>query len=204
MARLKSMYWRKEEDLLKEQCVSGAGTKFYPGTVINNRQSSRSGISIGSHSHLRGELMVMGYGGKITIGDYVYMGEHSKIWSAENISIGNHVLISHGVNIIDTDSHEMDHQQRAADFTKLITEGPARQKGNIRSAPIIIEDHAWISYGVAVLKGVRIGKGAIVACNSVVTKDVPAWKIVAGNPARIVNSLRDEENNEGANGEQIV
>jgi acetyltransferase-like isoleucine patch superfamily enzyme len=55
---------------------------------------------------------------------------------------------------------------------------------------IIIEDHAWVATRAMVLKGVRIGKGAVVAAGSVVTKDVPDYTVVAGVPARIVKTLK--------------
>jgi acetyltransferase-like isoleucine patch superfamily enzyme len=54
----------------------------------------------------------------------------------------------------------------------------------VEERPVVIEDDVWIGFGSAVLKGVTIGRGAVVAAMSVVTKDVPAYTIVAGNPAR--------------------
>ena len=57
----------------------------------------------------------------------------------------------------------------------------------------MIEDKSWIGFDVVILKGVRIGKGAIVASRSVVTKDVPDWTIVAGNPAQLVREMPENE-----------
>jgi acetyltransferase-like isoleucine patch superfamily enzyme len=54
---------------------------------------------------------------------------------------------------------------------------------------VIIDDDAWIGAGALVLKGVHIGRGAIVAAHSVVTKDVPPFVLVAGSPARVVRKL---------------
>nr|WP_315850306.1 DapH/DapD/GlmU-related protein [Gemmata sp. SH-PL17] len=56
-------------------------------------------------------------------------------------------------------------------------------------APVIIGDDVWIGRGAVILKGVSIGHRAIVAAHSVVTKNVPADAIVAGNPARVVKEL---------------
>ena len=53
----------------------------------------------------------------------------------------------------------------------------------------MIEDNVWIGERSTILKGVHIGKGSIVASNSVVVKDVPPYSIVAGNPAKIVKML---------------
>ena len=60
-------------------------------------------------------------------------------------------------------------------------------------APIVIEDNVWIGEYSAVLKGVTIGEGAIVASHSGVTKDVPSYSIVAGNPAQVVKKLEHDE-----------
>ena len=64
---------------------------------------------------------------------------------------------------------------------------------NVKSAPIIIKDKSWIGFEVVILKGVTIGEGAIVASRSVVTKDVSAWTIVAGNPAKVVRIIPENE-----------
>jgi len=68
--------------------------------------------------------------------------------------------------------------------------GDAWSAKHSSSAPIIISDNVWIGERATILKGVSIGQGAIVAMGSVVTKDVPDYSIVAGNPARIVKYLR--------------
>lgn len=180
-------YWDAKFLELGEYCERGNGVKFYSTTKLYNRQKKRSSISIGTNSHVKGELMVMAYGGSIRIGNNVFIGENSRIWSAENIIIGNNVLISHNVNIIDTNSHEINHEQRAEDFLHLITNGPSMTKGSIKSSPITIEDYSWINFNVFISKGVRIGKGAIIAPHSVVLHDVPDWAVVAGNPAKIID-----------------
>ena len=61
------------------------------------------------------------------------------------------------------------------------------------SAPVVIEDNVWIGQYSTILKGVTIGKGAIVATRAVVTKDVPPYTIVAGNPAKVVKKIQYEE-----------
>ena len=61
---------------------------------------------------------------------------------------------------------------------------------HVNSAPIRIEDKVWIGMDALILKGVTIGEGSVVAARSVVTKDVPPYSLVAGNPARVVKSLK--------------
>ncbi|AKE63582.1 2,3,4,5-tetrahydropyridine-2,6-dicarboxylate N-acetyltransferase [Microcystis aeruginosa NIES-2549] len=60
---------------------------------------------------------------------------------------------------------------------------------DIKSAPVVIEDHVWIGFNVAILKRVTIGKGAIIGAGSVVTQDVEPFTVVAGNPAKIIKRL---------------
>jgi len=60
-------------------------------------------------------------------------------------------------------------------------------------APVTIENKAWIGARAIILKGVTVSEGAVVAAGSVVTKDVPPWTIVGGNPATILRPLTEEE-----------
>jgi acetyltransferase-like isoleucine patch superfamily enzyme len=61
---------------------------------------------------------------------------------------------------------------------------------NVAASPIVINDDVWIGFNATVLKGVTIGRGAVVGACAVVTKDVPAYAIVVGNPARTVGEAK--------------
>ena len=61
----------------------------------------------------------------------------------------------------------------------------------MRALPVVIEDDVWIATDVVILPGVTISRGAIIGAGSVVTKDVPAKSVVAGNPARLIRNLKD-------------
>jgi acetyltransferase-like isoleucine patch superfamily enzyme len=164
--------------------------KFYPGSSVTNFKSDKNSIVIGQNVHIRGELLVFKHGGKILIGDNVYVGDQTRIWSGEEVVIGNNVLISHNVNISDTSAHELDSIERAAGFRSIITSGHPSDKGSVTTAPVIIEDYAWINPYCMILKGVRIGEGAVVGAGSIVVKDVPAYTLVAGNPAKIIRAIK--------------
>lgn len=60
-------------------------------------------------------------------------------------------------------------------------------------APVYIGDKVWIGFNVIILKGVDIGEGAVVAAGSVVTKNVPEWTLVGGNPAKVIRQLEHPE-----------
>jgi acetyltransferase-like isoleucine patch superfamily enzyme len=66
--------------------------------------------------------------------------------------------------------------------------------------PVVIEDDVWLASRVIVLPGVRIGRGSVVGAGSVVTKDVPAFCLAAGNPARALGTLQNAEELERARG----
>jgi acetyltransferase-like isoleucine patch superfamily enzyme len=157
---------------------------------IANLLKNKIAITVGANTHIRGQLLVFWNGGTIQIGAWSFIGEGSRIWSQSSISIGNHVLISHGVDIHDTDGHPIHWHERRMD-SKAIFSGSYLLPTTTVSAPIVIEDDVWIGLKSTVLKGVRLGRGAIVAAASVVTKDVEPWTIVAGNPAKEVCRLDD-------------
>jgi acetyltransferase-like isoleucine patch superfamily enzyme len=167
----------------------GSGSRLYKQMSVFNLQHDKSKIKIGNNSHIRGELLVFPYGGDIQIGDLSYIGEGVRIWSGEKIVIGNHVLIGHNVNITDF-AHEPDHLERAVGFERLITKGHPKEKGNIPTAPIIIEDYVAIYPNACISRGVRIGEGAVISAGSVVLSDVPPFTLMLGNPARPMKNLK--------------
>lgn len=181
-----------EKDLMNsyQKQVSGTSFTFYPETIISNMQQNPSNIFIGNNTHIRGTLLIYKYGGKITIGKNCYIGDGSRIWSGEEIKIGNDVLIAHNVNIIDTQAHELDANERRERYLDLIKNGPWESKGNVSTKGIVINDKAWISLNAVILKGVTIGEGAIVAAGSIVVKDVAPYTMVAGNPAVFVKNVK--------------
>lgn len=173
----------------KSNTTSHHETIFDKQTKIANHQEDPRKIRIGRKTMILGTLNVFPSGGQIEIGEFCFVGEHSQIWSEHSVTIGNNVLISHNVNIIDTNSHELNAEERTASTRRFLSEGHSMQKGNVDTAPIIIKNGAWINLNAIVLKGVTIGEGAIVAAGAVVTKDVPAFSLVAGNPAKVMKML---------------
>ena len=116
-------------------------------------------------------------------------------YTGPNLTVGNDVFI--GARwIYDNNAHSIDIYQRIQDL--LVAEADYLASGSgaiskdwsvVPMAPVRIDDHAWIGQDAVILKGVTIGKGAIVGAFSVVTHDVEPWTVVAGNPARVVRKL---------------
>lgn len=167
------------------EALIGTGTYIENDAFIQTFNGDKSKIQIGRNCHIRGHLLVMRLDGNIKIGDYCFIGPQTKIWSSLSINIGNRVLISHNVNIHDNNSHPLDSQERHEDFVYIRNIG-LQDKTNIPEKEIIIEDDVWIGFNSTILKGVTIGKGAIIGANTVILKDVPPFSVVVGNPARII------------------
>jgi acetyltransferase-like isoleucine patch superfamily enzyme len=171
--------------LRRPTCILAKGSRLGRRARIRNIVGNRESISVGAGSIVMGELLTFAHGGKIFIGEWCYIGEGSRIWSASSIIIYDRVLIAHGVNVFDNLTHPLDGAERHKQFKQIATVGHPR-KIDLGERPVVIEEDAWIGAGAFVLRGVTIGKGAIVAAGSVVTKNVPANCIAAGNPAMIV------------------
>lgn len=178
-----------QEAHFRNQALVHQTSKFMWGAQIYNIKGERNAIKIGSNTIIAGHLLTFKHGGKIQIGEWCYIGENSRIWSANKIRIGSRVLISHGVNVHDTDSHSLDAYERHQHFVSIATVGHPESVPNISSAPVLVEDDVWIGCNATILKGVRIGRASIIAAGSVVTKNVPEKVLIAGNPARVIREL---------------
>ena len=159
-----------------------------PSSRIRARSSLEPSINIGRYSIIYAELETFPHGGEIKIGEYCFVGVGTRIWSGKKIDIGDRVLISHNVNILDNTSHPFDASERHRQFLSILSVGHPPDV-DLGDREIIIEDDAWICAGSFVNRGVRIGRGAIVAAGSVVTKDVDCYTLVGGNPARFIKHI---------------
>lgn len=126
------------------------------------------------------------------MGDWCFVGDGTRIWSAAGIEIGDRVMISHNVNIFDNLTHSLSPVLRHRHFRDIATKGHPSDV-DLGGMPVIIGDDAWIAAGATVLRGVKIGQGAIIGAGAIVTHDVLPWSIVAGNPAKLVRMLEPSE-----------
>lgn len=187
---LRTMYWSIR---CRGWCVISRGTrlKVERGSKINIPAGSflflgfahftptPCSIHIGGDSQFsiqgtvqinRGVRVFVSAGGHLEMGSRSYINDCSTLTCFNHIRIGSGCSISWYTNILDTNIHE------------LVIAGQPRP----RSAPVIIEDRAWIGTGATILSGTSIGEQAVVAAGSVVKADVPSRVVVGGNPARII------------------
>jgi maltose O-acetyltransferase len=129
----------------------------------------------GKHLELEGGVL-MGKFNNVLIGDNVQINERARLGS--NISIGNDVMIAPEVYVLHT-GHGYD-----------ITDVSMRFQPELHYERTVIEDDVWIGARALILPGRKIGKGSIVAAGSVVTKDVPPYTVVGGNPAREIRKRK--------------
>lgn len=107
------------------------------------------------------------YPWKVRLGRYSWIGDHAELYSLGPITVGEHAVVSQK-SYLCAGSHDI------SDVTFPLT-----------SAPIVVEDQAWVATGCFVYPGVTIGYGAIVAAGSIVRKDVPPKMMAAGAPATV-------------------
>jgi acetyltransferase-like isoleucine patch superfamily enzyme len=114
---------------------------------------------------------------RIEIGDNTSIQMYFHCGAAESVKIGRNVLIAGRVYITDHD-HVFDDPVLSA-----------RENKDLVTKPVVIEDGAWLGEGSVILKGVTVGRRAVVGANAVVTRDVPPETVVAGIPARIIRTI---------------
>lgn len=146
------------------------GDDFIFSSGSNYNQLSRN---------IRGSMYIA-EGASLKIGNRVGISS-SCLWVTNSITIGNHVNIGADTLILDTDAHHLDWKER-------------RDGGERNSKPIVIEDDVFIGTRSIVLKGVTIGARSIIGAGSVVSKNIPADCIAAGNPCRIIRFTKTEVN----------
>lgn len=186
--------------------------KFLPSRISNIITIARKNISIGKNVQIYGRLKAFGkgkisigndcllnsaisadpiggdsniilradYGGEIRIGNNCGLS-NCTIVAQTRVTIGNEVYIGGGCKIYDTDFHPIDRLYRINEMNEYTNR-----------KPITIKDGAFVGAHSIILKGVCIGENSVIGAGSVVTKNVPANEIWAGNPARKIKEVKNE------------
>ncbi len=125
------------------------------------------GARVGIRTVIRPSVTVT-YPWKVSIGDYVWIGDDAVLYSLGDITIESNAVVSQRSYLC-----AADHDHKAVDFT-------------IRSNPVVIRQQAWVASDVFVAPGVTIGEGAVIGARSSVFKSMPAGMVCHGNPCRPV------------------
>lgn len=149
----------------KDNFTIGEGTRFGKYTVLTAWNAYRD----------------KRYNPKVSIGKNCYFGDYLHLTCIENIKIGDNVLTGRWVTITDNGhgKTEIEDLYIAPEYREIYVKGPT-----------IIGDNVWIGDKATILPGLTIGDGCVIGANSVVSKDIPQYCIVAGNPAKIIKRLK--------------
>ncbi len=181
---------RHEREMRAQARISPSAQVFNATMLATGGRPEQ--IVIGDHACIMGEVLVMTPTAHISIGHHSFLGRNSRVWASLSVTVGNHVLISHLVDIIDNNSHSLNYRDRRVDAINLFENKVPTDMTRVMAAPVVIHDDVWIGAKSTILKGVTIGQGAVIAAGSVVTRDVAEFTLVAGNPARAVKELPRE------------
>jgi acetyltransferase-like isoleucine patch superfamily enzyme len=180
-------YWT--DGTLPANVCLGANTLITSDYAFKRFHSRREpALTIGSHCTMDGVHFALGQEGRVAIGDYCYFTNAILLCELE-LRIGSYVVIGWNATLADTDFHPLGPAERIADAVACSPLGKGRPRPEIPRSPVIIEDDVWIGPNATILKGVRIGAGAVVEAGALVTRDVPVRARVLGNPARIIGEV---------------
>jgi Acetyltransferase (isoleucine patch superfamily) len=148
-------------------------------------------IGRGSTTYL-GTMFDVGPGGRVSIGDFSLVHGAWFICDSQ-IEIGDYALISWNVVFMDTYGVSVNPTERRKQLEALSTEPHRRMPRGASTEPIRVGRNVWIGFDCIVLPGVTIGDGSIVGARSVLTENVPPYTVVAGNPARVIRKIGNDE-----------
>jgi acetyltransferase-like isoleucine patch superfamily enzyme len=132
--------------------------------------------------------------GKISVGKFSMLNGTTIICN-KNIVIGEHCMLAWGSVVTDTwpDGGSLPIELRKKILLDAANDPLRKYPVTGESKPVILEDNCWIGFDAIILPGVRVGRGSIVGCKTVITEDVPAYAVVAGSPARVVRYLNADD-----------
>jgi len=172
-----------------------ANVRLGVDTILKGDESFkrfRSGLDlaliIGDHCTMEGVHFALGPKARVQIGNFCYFS-NSILLSELELRIGNYVIIGWNATIADSDFHPISPAARIRDAMACSRPNPDMPRPPVSMLPVIIEDDVWIGPNAAILKGVRIGSGALIEAGALVTRDVPPRARVLGNPAQIIGTV---------------
>ena len=162
------------------------------------RSKLPKGVSIGrgSATYL-GTMFDVGPRGRVTIGEFSLVHGAWFICDSQ-IDVGDYALISWNVVFMDSYGVSLDPAERRKQLESLPFQRHRRMPRGASAKPISIGRNVWIGFDCVVLPGVTIGEGSIIGARSVVAANVPPFTVVAGNPARPIRKIENDEVNENS------
>ena len=154
-----------------------------------------SGFELGAASGAYDRAsFVVGQNGQVKIGSYTVLNG-STIICNDLVTVGDHCLIAWGAVITDSwTGFTKANTEKRREILRFAAKDEKRRLLPLgKPLPIVIEDNVWVGFDSVILPGVRLGRGSIIGCKTVVAEDVPPYAIVVGNPARIVRYMEADD-----------
>jgi len=178
--------------------------EFCPDTYLDSsfclvsfRSELETGMRVGRASGLYDRATVIsGPNAYIDVGEFVCLNG-TYVISNRQVTIGSHALLSWGCIITDTSPEEHISIQKRREILQAASRDPMRVLPPVSEPrPVVLEENVWAGFDSVILPGVRVGRGSIIGCKTIVTEDVPPYSIVAGNPARLLRTLDPNDTDE--------
>jgi len=139
-------------------------------------------VKIMRRAEIQDYVIIRTFENTVVIGEYSQINPYTIIYGGSGVHIGRNVMIAPHC-VLAAGNH---------DYRQL--EKPMRHAGSLSRGPIIIEDGVWIGANSTITDGVTIGRDAVIGANSLVTKDVGAYEIWGGVPAKIIGNRKNLKN----------
>ncbi|HVK96506.1 MAG TPA: acyltransferase [Flavisolibacter sp.] len=195
---------------------------WYPGSlplnvILEPQAYPESSFSFSSFHSEQEEGFIMGYAsgnyafgnylvgkkGKVSVGKYVILNA-TNIVCNKSILIGDHCMFGWGAVV--ADSWIEVKVSTIEERKKLLYDAAHSTERYVDlsnyAKPIVIEENVWVGFDAVILPGVRLGRGCIVGCKTIISEDVPPYAVVVGEPAKIVKTLNADDTEE-AKGEAL-
>lgn len=174
--------WRKKQFKVVGQAVLFQKIELLKGPEyisIGNQTSFEKDLYLTAWDSYQANNDIQHFTPEIKIGSNCHFGAFNHITAVNSIEIGDNILTGKNVTITDNShgSTEPEHLSIEPILRPLVSKGPVKIGNNV-----------WIGDKATVLPNVTIGDGAVIAANAVVTKDVPAYSVAAGNPAKVIKN----------------
>jgi acetyltransferase-like isoleucine patch superfamily enzyme len=157
------------------------------------RSEEQIGASFGKGASMyKSSMLDVGLHGRVVLGDYAML-QGARIICDNAVTIGPYTMLSWLVLVMDSYRLPRDAEDRRSILRRLPSTASRRPDEAMAARPVHIGSNCWIGFGTCVLPGVTIGEAAIVGARSVVAHDVEPYTVVAGNPARFIRRVREED-----------
>jgi acetyltransferase-like isoleucine patch superfamily enzyme len=162
-------------------------------SFLHYRSQLAEGLRLGHGATVYlGTMFDVGPRGRVSVGRFCLLHGVWIICDAA-VEIEDYALISWNVVLMDSYRAPLDPQVRRRELEQIPRRPARRMQGNAPARPIRICRNVWLGFDSCVLPGVTIGEGSIVGARSVVVENVPPFTLVAGNPARVIRPLENDE-----------